>query len=344
MATWSSSAARDSVPGVPGQEGPASEHEHVAEERHLGCHADPDPGPGRQPGGCHERLDHAADQQHQHETESDRGRAAALVRDRLDAGPRTGIDPGPEQPEPHPGGDEDRGELEEAVRQDQPEEQRTPVVLDHQRADHRDVHDVGQQQVHDRQPEHPEGDAQRGHPGVVGPHLRGEVRGGVLAVVPLEVDVDEPVGLRRGHQRRLDAGVLHQPDDHQPRHRDVDEQHGQPPAAHPVERRREGRGQEQARVAPRRGAGAGGPGPGPGQHAGEVGDQSRVRGGGAYDGQVGRDLLVAVDELVGLPTAQRPPPAELLEPLPAAGVRGHEGVDVHAITLGSAQQARRWIP
>ena len=55
-------------------------------------------------------------------------------------------------------------------------------------------------------------------------------------------------------------------------------------------------------------------------------------------------LNLDVTELVGLAPAQRPTPAELLEPLPTAGVRGHEGVDVHGITLGSVEGAHRWIP
>ena len=41
---------------------------------------------------------------------------------RLGAGQLAGLDPGPEQPQPDPAGDEDRGELEQAVREDQPPE------------------------------------------------------------------------------------------------------------------------------------------------------------------------------------------------------------------------------
>ena len=200
--------------------------------------------PGVQGRRCHERLDHAAHQQHEDEPQRHRRGAPSLVRHRLQTGARAGVDPGPEQPEPDPRGDEDRRRLEEAVRQDQPEEQRPPVVLDHQRPDHRDVEDVGQQQVHHRQSEHPERDAERRHPGVVGPHLGGEVRGGVLAVVPLELHVDEPVGLRGRHQRRLHPRVLEQPEDHHRRHRDVDHHRRDPPAPHPVERRRERHAEE----------------------------------------------------------------------------------------------------
>ena len=46
------------VTELAGQGGPATQHEHVGHERAPRRQADADPGPGRQAGGCHERLDH----------------------------------------------------------------------------------------------------------------------------------------------------------------------------------------------------------------------------------------------------------------------------------------------
>ena len=50
-----------------------------------------------------------------------------------------GLDPRPEQPQPGAGGHEDRGQLEQPVRQDQPEEVPAVVVADHDRADDGEV-------------------------------------------------------------------------------------------------------------------------------------------------------------------------------------------------------------
>ena len=139
---------------------------------------------------------------------------APLGGERLAAGPVARRDPRPEQPQADPGGDEDGRQLEQAVRQDQAEEQLAAVVADHDRADQREVEQVLQQHAEHRQPQHPEGDAERGHPGVVGPHLGGEVRGRRLGVVALEVVVDQLVDLAGVEQRLLDLGVLQQPPHH----------------------------------------------------------------------------------------------------------------------------------
>ncbi len=114
------------------------------------------------------------------------------------------LDPRPEQPQPDAGRHEDRRQLEQPVRQDQPEEVPAVVVADHDRADDGEVRDVLEQQVDHREAEDPERQAQRRHPRVVDPDLEREVRGGVLAVVVLEVLVDELVDLLGRDQALLD--------------------------------------------------------------------------------------------------------------------------------------------
>ena len=59
-------------------------------------------------------------------------------------------------------------------------------------------------------------------------------------------------------------------------------------------------------------------------------DQRGVRCGRADHGQVGRHLLVALDELVALGAAQPAGVGELLEPLPLVRVREHVRVEIHA--------------
>ena len=64
-----------------------------------------------------------------------------------------GVDPRPAQPQPGPGGDEDAGQLEQPVRQDQPEEQAQPVVGRHQPGGDADVQRVLPEDPHHRQQE-----------------------------------------------------------------------------------------------------------------------------------------------------------------------------------------------
>ena len=109
-----------------------------------------------------------------------------------------GLDPRPEQPQPDAAGDEDRGQLEQPVREDQPPEVAAVVVPGHDRADdRRGSRCSGTAGTTTGKPEHAQRQAERGDPGVVDPHLGGEVLRGVLAVVALEVVVDQLVDLGR---------------------------------------------------------------------------------------------------------------------------------------------------
>ena len=169
--------------------------------------------------------------------------------------------------------------------------------------------DVVEQQVDHRQAEDAERDAERGHPGVVDPDLGGEVAGGVLAVVVLEVVVDQLVDLRGRQQALLDLRVLEQPPASSPRsRRTLAASVPEPPPAQPVERRREPLGEERRHAAPGADPGAGrrGCGPGPAARTGRrpATASGRRR---ADDGQVGGDLLVALDQLVALGAAQPAP-------------------------------------
>ena len=83
--------------------------------------------------------------------ERDGAGGAALPGDRLGAGQVARLDPGPEEPQPDCRGDEDRGQLEQAVREDQPPEVAGAVVAGHDRADDREVGDVLEQQVDHRE-------------------------------------------------------------------------------------------------------------------------------------------------------------------------------------------------
>ena len=168
--------------------------------------------------------------------------------------------------------------------------------------------------------------------------------GGVLAVVVLEVVVDQLVDLLRGEQALLDDRVVEQPEDHHAGHDDVDRHRGDPPPAQPVERGREAVHEEQPHPAPGAGAAADGAVARPGQQRGQVRDQGRVRRRGAYDGQVGRDLLVALDQLVGLGSVQPALAGQRLEPLPLGRVRRDVGVEVHDRSLGCRRALRAAEP
>ena len=93
---------------------------------------------------------------------------------------------------PAPDADEDAGELEQAVRQDQPEEQAEPVVRGHQPAGDADVERVLPEDPHHRQPGTPRarGDSAATQALLVAT-LRGERAGRRRRVVVLEVVLDQ---------------------------------------------------------------------------------------------------------------------------------------------------------
>ena len=68
-----------------------------------------------------------------------------------------------------------------------------------------------------------------------------------------------------------------------------------------------------------------------------MGDHLGVGGGGAHDREVGRGVLVELDQLVALRAAQPSRPDQCVEALPRVLVREHVGVEVHAVTLGSGR-------
>ena len=176
-------------------------------------------------------------------------------------------------------------------------------------------------------------------PGVVDPHLRGEVAGGVLAVVALEVVVDQLVDLARRQQALLDVGVVEQPPHHHGGDHDVGRQAAEPPVPQPVERGREAVGEEQQHAAPAADPGADRAVARPGEQGGEVRDERRVGRGRAQHRQVGGDLLVALDELVGLVAAQPALAQQRLEAGPVRVVCEHIRVQVHA---AKPRLIRRW--
>ena len=184
MATWSSRCGRQ-VAGVAGAERPPAE----ARRRRRGTAASAiTPMPIRAQVGRPDGVTNASmtplTQQHQHQPERDRGRAATLVRQRLRAGaaargrPTTRTAAAPPRRRRRPRSAPACRAAGSARRTASPRScwiisapiTATLRMLLNSRPDH-------------RQAEHAEGDAQRRHPGVVGPHLGGEVRGGVLAVV-----------------------------------------------------------------------------------------------------------------------------------------------------------------
>ena len=250
-----------------------------------------------------------------------------------------GLDPRPEQPKPHPTGNEHRGQLEQPVRQDQAEEQRAPVVAEHQRGRDADVDHVGADQQQHRQAEHPEGDAQRRHLGVVDPHQGSELAVRELGVVVLEVGADVRLDLGRRHLAGPHLGVADRPPGDEGGQGHAHQGRGPPPPPGAVERRREGAGEEAQEVGPRRGAGSRRGTAGPSQQGREVGDHRRVGAGRAHHRQVGRDPLVEVEQLVGLGSGEAAPGGQLLEPLPLRPV-GHEvSVEVHPGSLTADDRA-----
>ena len=108
------------------------------------------------------------------------------------------------EPQPGAGRHEHRGQPEDAVRRDQPEEDAAKPGGEHVAADDSDVDGVLQQRVDREHAEQQSADEHlRRDPDVVGPHLRGEVVRGMCAVVVGEVVVDELPHLARRQQRPL---------------------------------------------------------------------------------------------------------------------------------------------
>ena len=162
-----------------------------------------------------------------------------------------------------------------------------------------------------------------------------EVAGGVLAVVALEVVVDQLVDLLGREQALLDVGMVEQPQHHHRGHHHVAGQAAQPPPAQPVERGREPLGEEAGEPPPRADPGADRLVARLGQQGGQMGDERRVGGRRTDDGEVGGDLLVEIDQLVALGPAEPAAVDQPLEPLPLVRVGQHVRVEVHALTLVS---------
>ena len=80
--------------------------------------------------------------------------------------------------------------------------------------------------------------------------------------------------------------------------------------------------------------------PGPGQQQRQVPHERGVGSGRAHLGQVGRDPLVEVEQLVHLGGGEASAPAQRVEPGPLPVVRGHERVDVHGVTLAARVRRR----
>ena len=121
-----------------------------------------------------------------------------------------------------------------------------------------------------------------------------------------------------------------QPDRH---HQEARRGAGDPPAPDPDTRRKRD-GEKPADLPPARIARARDRRASSGHQLREAIDQHRIGRAGPYDGQVGRGALIEVDQLVEF-SAMQPPrsagtPDQHLEPLPVAGVRSDEAVDVDA--------------
>src|SRR5690606_41293329 len=89
-------------------------------------------GPGGQAGRGDEAFDGAGDEEDDGETDGHGERGPALFGEGLAAKARAGIDQGPAKTQPGAGGDEDRGQFEEAVGQYEAEEGVEPARRTHQ--------------------------------------------------------------------------------------------------------------------------------------------------------------------------------------------------------------------
>ncbi len=66
-----------------------------------------------------------------------------------------------------------------------------------------------------------------------------------------------------------------------------------------------------------------------------MGDQRGVGRRGADDRQVGRDLLVELDELIALGSGELADTEQLFEASPVTRVRDHVRIEVHTDSLGA---------
>ena len=198
------------VTGAPGARGPAPEDPLVRQERGQRHRADADLHRPRPVLPGDEPLDDARDEQRQDQADRHGEQRPRILGQRLSATPGAGRDPGPEDSQARGAGDEDRVQLELAVRGDVEEEGVQLPVLLHQGAGVADVHRVDEQQVRRVHADDAERDGLGGDPGVVGPHRAGERAAAVVRVVLHEVvlDVLSPFGVaaehRGQHLRMLD--------------------------------------------------------------------------------------------------------------------------------------------
>src|SRR5690606_34505231 len=123
-----------------------------------------------------------------------------------------GIDQGPAKTQPGAGGDEDRGQFEEAVGQYEAEEGVEPARRSHQPEADAQVEHVLEEDPDHRQPEEDAQDEAEGRgPGVVRPDLGGERRGGDARVVGLVLPAGAgplpEVARGRDGRRALRAGA-----------------------------------------------------------------------------------------------------------------------------------------
>ena len=163
------------------------------------------------------------------------------------------------------------------MRQDQPEEKRTSVVVNHDRANDCQVESVLEQQIDHREAQDAQCDTDGCQPGVVRPDQRCEVRRRELAVVVLEVGVDKLVNLRWGHKRGLELRVRKEPPSDDQRHRDVNRSGEDPPPPGPVQGCGKGIGEEGPQVRPCHRPRSGGTRSSSRKQRGQISHQGRVR-------------------------------------------------------------------
>ena len=169
--------------------------------------------------------------------------------------------------------------------------------------------------------------------------------GGMLAVVRLEVVVDQDVDIGRCPEGGLHRGVVDHPRTDHHRHEEERERGGQPPPPRAVGHHRERHGPEAGELAPQRRVGAGHGRPRPGDQGGKPSYQNGVRRGRPHHRQVCRHPLIQLDEFVDLVAAELLAPLHQgVEAVPGRAVRQHERVDIHRAEFSSvaAWPLRHW--